>query len=220
VVKKQGRIMPALPSTDLRSNIATWAVPTCHVPAVAGAMLDTLPRESFDPAFHGQDITTTYFDTTKFDLCKARRRGDRYLTLRVRCYQNYEYALSAKTEDQKYRLPLDSSQVGQLLGSADLRASDFATLLPGDLLARLDALIGSATLHPVIAIHSRRYAVEDAVDRLTLDLDIATDTGKCLPTGVLEFKSQLPGTEPPVNLTTLNLRPIKLSKFLWSTQWR
>lgn len=212
--------MQTLPSTDLRSNIATWAVSTRQVPAVASAMLDMLPREVFDPAFHGQDLTTTYFDTAKFDLRKARRRGDKYLTLRVRCYQNYEYALSAKTEDRKYRLPLDTAQVGKLLGSADLRASDFATLLPVDLLARLDAFIGSASLLPVVAIHSRRYAVEDAVDRLTLDLAIATDTGKCLPAGVLEFKSQLSGTQPPVNLTTLNLRPIKLSKFLWSTLWR
>lgn len=212
--------MQALPITDLRSNIATWAVPTRQVPAVVSAMLDTLPREVFDPSFHGQDLTTTYFDTAKFDLRKARRRGDRYLTLRVRCYQDYEYALSAKTEDRKYRLPLDADQVARLLGSGDLHASDFAALLPGDLLARLDGYVGPATLLPVIAIHSRRYAVEDAVDRLTLDLDVATDTGKGLPAGVLEFKSQLPGAQLPVSLTTLNLRPIKLSKFLWSTHWR
>lgn len=212
--------MPTLPSSDLRFNIATWAVPTCQVPAVVRAMLDTLPPEVFDPAFHGQDLTTTYFDTAKFHLRKARRHGDRYLTLRIRCYQNYEYALSAKTEDRKYRRPLDAAQVAKLLGSGDLRASDFAALLPGDLLARLDAFVGSATLLPVIAIHSRRYAVEDAVDRLTLDVDVATDTGKGLPAGVLEFKSQLPDAQPPIHITTLNLRPIKLSKFLWSTCWR
>ena len=73
---------------------------------------------------------------------------------------------------------------------------------------------------PVVAIHARRYAVEDDIDRFTLDVDVVTDTGKYLPVGVLEFKSQLAGAQPPPGLTTLNLRPIKLSKFLWSTLWR
>jgi hypothetical protein len=66
----------------------------------------------------------------------------------------------------------------------------------------------------------RRYAVEDKQDRLTLDVDVATDTGKALPTGVLEFKSTVAAAGPPPALSSLGLRPIKLSKFLWATQWR
>jgi hypothetical protein len=64
--------MPPLPARDLRSNLATWAVPPALAPAVAGILLDTLPREAFDPGFFGQIINTHYFDTADFDLCNAR----------------------------------------------------------------------------------------------------------------------------------------------------
>ncbi len=46
---------------------------------------------------------------------------------------------------------------------------------------------------------------------------VETDTGKCLPHGVLEFKSLAQGAEPPASLELLGLRPIKLSKYLWAT---
>ena len=35
----------------------------------------------------------------------------------------------------------------------------------------------------------RRYAVEDAERRLTLDCEVITDTGKTLPASALEFKA-------------------------------
>src|SRR5258708_5600506 len=108
--------MSAFPAFDLRSNLATWAVPPGPVPAVARVMTEALPLEEFDAAFQGQDLETTYFDTRDFDLRRARNRGDKYLTLRIRCYQPSDaYALSAKTEDAKYRIVLDSQTAEFLL---------------------------------------------------------------------------------------------------------
>jgi hypothetical protein len=52
---------------------------------------------------------------------------------------------------------------------------------------------------------------------LTLDLGVATDTGKTLLAGVLEHKT----TSQPAALDwprALGLRPVKLSKFLWATE--
>src|SRR5258707_10404976 len=101
--------MPAFPALDLRSNLGTWSVSANLVPAVARAMTEAWPLETFDSGFQGQDLETTYFDTRDFALRKARNRGSKYLTLRIRCYQSSDaYALSAKTEDAKYRLVLDS----------------------------------------------------------------------------------------------------------------
>jgi hypothetical protein len=37
---------------------------------------------------------------------------------------------------------------------------------------------------------------------------------------VLEFKSTRKTAVPPAALAGLNLRPIKISKFLWATLWR
>src|SRR4051812_44328812 len=108
--------MPPLPAAGLRTNLATWAVPGRSLPAVAGALLDSLPREAFDPDFRGQLLETTYFDTRTLDLRRARRKGDKYLTLRLRCYGGADgpagpdadtYALSAKTEDRKWRLEVE-----------------------------------------------------------------------------------------------------------------
>ena len=93
-------------------------------------------------------------------------------------------------------------------------------LLPGDLVARLLDLAGDQALMPVATVCTRRYAVEDKTDRLTLDVDVRTDTGKSLYADVLEFKSTQPDAEPPQPLAVLGLRPIKLSKFLWATLWR
>jgi hypothetical protein len=213
--------MDPLPAANLRSNLGTWAVPACRGPAVANVMLHALPTEEFDPNFCGQALRTVYFDTSGFALRKARRQGDRYLTLRLRCYGDAQggaasYALSAKTESDKWRREIDPGLADALLRDvADVRA-----LLPPNLLARADELASEDDLDPVVTVVCTRYAVEDARDRLTLDLDVRTDTGKCLPAGVLEFKSSNRGSPPPGGLAVLDLRPLKLSKFLWATEWR
>jgi hypothetical protein len=210
--------MSALPTQDLRANILTLAVPTCQAPAVARAMLESLPREQYDPGFRGQELATTYFDTPGFALRKARRRGDKYLTLRVRCYQPAgAYALSAKTEDQKFRREISAQSASALLAGGDITQMD---LLPASLVARLMSLANGDPVGPVVTVLARRYAVEDQTDRLTLDLDVRTDSGKCLERGVLEFKSTVAGAEPPAALIALGLRPVKISKFLWATLWR
>jgi hypothetical protein len=213
--------MKPLPANPLRANLGTWAVPARRLPAVARAMLDALPPESFDPRFLGQDLETTYFDTARQGLRKARRKGDRYLTLRLRRYgapgAPPAWALSAKTEGEKWRAEVEADEAHALLGGpapdAALRA-----LLPAHLQARLAALAGDEPLGPVACVRARRYAVEDDQDRLTLDVDVRADTGKCLPASVLEFKSTAADEPPPGGLTALRLRPIKLSKFLWATK--
>jgi inorganic triphosphatase YgiF len=173
-------------------------------------MLATLPTEAYDPDFAGQDIETTYFDTPNFDLRKARVRGSRYLTLRIRRYGGSgPWALSAKTEAQKWRLELDPPLARAYLEDG---IPPTTSVLPADLYARWLDIAGSVALQPVAAVCFKRYAVEDARDRLTLDLDVATDTGLVLPFGVLEFKSS--ARDAVFNTA---LRPVKLSKFLWST---
>ena len=211
--------MDPLPAGDLRSNLGTWAVPTASLPQVARALADALPPEAFDPSFGGQRLETTYFDTAGFALRQARRRGDRYLTLRLRCYDNGRqetYALSAKTESGKWRQEV-SPDVADLLLDA---GADPGPALPADLLARLQELTGGEPVLPVVTVCCRRYAVEDDADRLSLDVGVATDTGKRLGTHVLEFKSTDPGALLPGPLGALKLRPMKLSKFLWATDWR
>jgi hypothetical protein len=203
-------------ASDLRCNIASWAVPGRCVPAVVARLTDLLPREVFDPDFEGQLLRTTYFDTPQFDLRKARHQGRKYLTLRIRQYPHDIFALSAKTEDEKWRQALAPDVAAILLHGGQ----GFGRLLPGHLLARAQELTGGAPLVPVVAVQACRYAVEDARDRLTLDVDVSTDTGKCLESAVLEFKSTDSHTSPPGRLLALNLRPIKLSKFLWATLWR
>src|SRR5579872_4222230 len=89
--------MPPLPVAPLRTNLGTWAVPDAELPAVAAALLDALPAEPFDPAFRGQELETTYFDTPDFALRKARRRGGQYLTLRVRwCRWRWRWSAAAR----------------------------------------------------------------------------------------------------------------------------
>jgi hypothetical protein len=209
--------MNPLPAQDLRSNLATWAVPTRQIPAVAGRMRDLLPPETYDLAFAGQRLETTYFDTAGFALRAARKRGDRYLTLRIRCYQPSDaYAFSAKTEAGKFRTFLDRGYAQNLL-SGGFQATDL-DFLPPDLLARLLDVAGDRPLRPVVTVCFQRYAVEDADNRLTLDLDVATDTGKQFPSGVLEHKANYPQAGPNTIFPALGLRPIKLSKFLWATR--
>lgn len=210
------------PAPDLRGNLGTWAVSSSLVPTVAYQMTQTLPPEEFDPEFLGQDLTTTYFDTRAFTLRKARRHQDKYLTLRIRCYRSPRadgagevYAVSAKTEKEKFRQFLPSDRAALLL--ADGIAPDlWPFLLPAHLVARLLELVGQTPLVPVVAVCCRRHAVEDSVNRLTLDLDVRTDTGKVYPSHVLEWKSSRRGADLAL---PVRLRPIKLSKFLWATTW-
>jgi VTC domain-containing protein len=212
------------PAPDLRTNLGTWVVPTDQVAALAYRMVNVLPTEEYDPNFHGQYLETTYFDTAGFDLYRARRRKSKYLTLRVRCYAPpYDpgsprqahaeaYALSVKTEAQKFRTALPRDQAEMLLASG-LPAGFWPDFLPADLVARLMDLAGGKPLQPVVTVCARRYAVEDARDRLTLDVAIRTDTGKRYPSAVLEYKSTLPADRPPLVVPG---RPIKLSKFKWA----
>jgi hypothetical protein len=190
-------------------------------------MLKVLPAERYDPGFRGQYLQTTYLDTPNFDLRKARLLKDRYLTLRIRCYSpsskaggDYpqgSYALSAKTESAKFRVEMPKAVARLLLDSP---ATDLLSqLLPADLYVRLLDLSSDRPLVPVVTVCAVRYAVEDAVSRFTLDTEIKTDTGKWMPYGILELKSTRLGT-PLGSLGTYNLRPVKLSKFLWATEWK
>jgi hypothetical protein len=212
-----------LPAANLRSNLGTWAVPSSRLPFIGSVMGESLPRESFDPDFSGQKLETTYFDTPDFTLRKARAKGDKYLTLRVRCYEAGEsadggdtYALSAKTETEKYRVEIPSELAEGLIANG-VATETLGDTLPANLMARLLELVADSSLQAVVTICFRRYAVEDEVDRFTLDCGIETDTGKCYPSNVLEYKSTVSTGTPIVQGVTEGLRPIKLSKFLWST---
>jgi hypothetical protein len=214
--------MPTKPMGNLRRTLATWAVPCARAPAVGACMVDLLAAEKWDPDFVGQRLETYYFDTQGLVLRAARWRGNRYLTLRLRCYDEgplgEAYALAAKTEDQKFRTLVKPSEADAILaGDYPDWPQDF---LLGDLLARFLDLVGEADILPVVKVCCRRFAVEASQDRLTLDVDVTTDTGKCLPSGVLEFKSTDQQTAPPQFPYLLRLRPMKLSKFLWATDWR
>ena len=228
--------MPSLPAQDLRSNIGTWAVSTCQAPAIARIITDAYSSEKFDPGFQGQDLETVYFDTRGFALRKARSRSDQYLTLRIRCYKPSgalgaglpalgaglltppTYALSAKTEGQKFRVQIDPNDAEAAISGNYTNL--WPAALPGDLLARLLSIAGDDPLVPVVQVCCRRYAVENQQDRFTFDLGVTTDTGKKLGTNVLEFKSTSPVASALPALAQLSLRPMKLSKFHWATMWR
>jgi hypothetical protein len=222
--------MHDLPVTDLRSNVGTWAVPNGMVPALTKQMLDVLQTEQYDPEFAGQYLQTTYFDTRNFDLRKARLGRDRYIVIRIRCYApsggmptqsrghgaDYPesvYAISAKTEDKKFRQMIESDLAEYLLhGRLDISA--VSGIIPSDLIGRITDIAHGEPLVPVVMIGFNRYAVEDGIHRLTLDLDIRSDTGRSYPSHVLEQKSMNQDAAP---LIALAIRPIKLSKFLWAT---
>jgi hypothetical protein len=210
----------SLPAAELRQNLATWAVPLARIPAGAAVLLDALPLEPFDPHFRGQRLDTTYFDTRRFALRKARQRGKRYLTLRLRRYRpegaTPTFAVSAKTEDAKVRREIDAATAARWLSGAT--TEDAAQLLPADLFARLLDLAGEEPLLPVACVRACRYAVEDDEARLTLDVDVGTDAGKRLPHAVLEFKSNQPDAVVPDAVARLALKPLKISKFLWATE--
>lgn len=206
--------MQPIPAQDLRSNVGTWAVLDGQVPAVARRMLDALPTEPYDALFTGQRLETVYFDDMALSLRRARKAGGRYLTLRVRDYGHGLYALSAKTESEKFRIELPPNVARKLDTDAALvNVNDLATeLLPSHLLARL-LEITTEPLAAAVSVCFHRYAVEDERHRLTLDLDIRASTGKCYPAAVLEQKS----TDTSAGaLLSLPLPRIKLSKFLWS----
>jgi hypothetical protein len=211
--------MTPLPTKDLRSNVATWSVPSHHLPAVAKVMTGLLPTESFDMDFEGQHLHTTYFDTANYDLYKARVRKSQYLTLRIRHYQpSNTYALSAKTEDQKFRVEIDAP-MAELILRFGLSYPGAYDLLPADLQARATAIVASAPLVPVVMVGFHRYAVEDKSNRLTLDVCVHTDKGKQLTSNVLEQKSTTTGAQPYPDFAALGLRPVKLSKFLWAAMF-
>jgi hypothetical protein len=209
-----------LPAPDLRTNRGTWAVPVEMSPAVGNAMTELLPAEKYDPAFNGQRLETTYLDTLGFRLRKARQLRSRYMTLRVRCYQPRPpaieaYALSAKTEEQKFRLEISADDAHAITGG------DFEVLaakLPPDLFARLLEFTAGNDVLAVAAVRCLRYSVQDDQDRFTLDCQVNTDSGKVLPYGVLEYKTTSANRLPPDRIINLGLRPLKISKFLWATQ--
>jgi hypothetical protein len=213
------QIMQTLPATDLRRNVLTLAVATEHLPAAAACMRALLPPEEYDPEFRGQVLETTYFDTRRFPLRKARARKKKYLTLRIRCYgANEQYALSTKTEEAKFRTPLPS-KTAEAYVARGFPAEELVSLLPADVLARLIDLADGAPLVPIVTLTARRYAVENDVDRLTLDTNIVTNTGKVFPAGVLEHKTTAPAAAPAAEILQLALPPVKLSKFLWATSY-
>jgi hypothetical protein len=191
-------------------------VPTHRVPVVTALMLDSLPAEQYDPKFLGQKLQTVYFDDADYTLRKARAAKGRYLTLRVRCYelprQAEVYAISAKTESEKWRVETTPALAhGILAGTIDLAAQ-----LPAHLAARLNELSAGA-LVPVVRVRCTRFAVEDDTDRMTLDLCVDTDRHTQLPFGVLEYKSAGPDTIYG-RIAALRLAPVKFSKFLWATE--
>jgi hypothetical protein len=208
--------MPPIPATDLRTQQGTWIVPVHAIPSVAQLMLDTLPKEQYDPAFQGQELETSYFDDANYTLRKARVKKDRYITVRLRCYdapgRPDVYAISAKTDSEKWRQEIPSAAAEAILaGSLAIESQ-----LPPHLAARLVEL-DSEPLRPVVCVHCHRFAVEDDTDRLTLDLHVNTDRRAELACGVLEYKAD--NNVAIMNaIEALGLAPLKLSKFLWATR--
>jgi hypothetical protein len=220
--------MTPLPATNLRNNVLTLAVPNDRLPGVAVDMCQIMPVEDYDPAFQGQYLQTTYFDTPDFALRKTRLSKDQYLTLRIRRYapterpgRNYPegiYALSVKTEAGKYRTEIHTWRA-ELFLRCGIYGSDDLSQLPADLLARYLNLVDEQPLVPVVTVCFTRYAVESTTDRITLDTNITTSTGRVFPSNVLEVKTTTRPYQPPVVVTTWGLSPLKLSKFLWATSY-
>jgi hypothetical protein len=218
-----------LPANDLRQNVLTLAVPNAGLPGVGFMMRRLLPAEDYDPNFLGQYLQTTYFDTPSLSLRKARLKKDQYCTLRIRCYappqqpgRNYPegvYALSAKTEDGKFRTPLPDNAADYVLTPSHSALDVFVDYLPAAILARLYDLAGDEPLQPAVTVCQTRYAVESTTDRLTLDTNISTSNGKVFPTNVLEVKSATRPYAPMPEVLQWGFSPIKLSKYLWATTY-
>jgi hypothetical protein len=217
-----------VPANDLRQNVLTLAVPNCRLPGVGFMMRSLLPAEEFDPDFLGQYLQTSYFDSPSLALRQARLKGDKYLTLRVRCYaptqqpgRNYPegvYALSLKTESGKWRTPIEGWKVDDALTKPNA-LNVLGDELPADLLARLIDLLDDEPLRPAVTVCFTRYAVESTTDRLTLDTAIVTSNGKAFPTNVLEVKTTAKPFEPIPEVIRWGFSPIKLSKFLWASTY-
>jgi hypothetical protein len=215
-----------LPTNDLRQNVATLAIPEEGLPGVGALMRRLLPSEEYDPEFKGQFLQTTYFDTACLCLRKARINKEDYCTVRIRCYAptqapgiNYPegvYALSIKTANGKFRVPLDptTAETAFVPGSFLDAVGD---LIPGDLLAKLYSLTGEDALQPCVTVCFTRYAVESTTDRLTLDCGITASDGKAYPCSVLEVKTTIKPYTVPDEIQAYRFSPIKLSKFLWAT---
>jgi hypothetical protein len=226
--------MADLPATDLRVNVLTLAVPNERLAGIGYAVRSLLPAEEYDPGFAGQYLQTTYFDTPCLKLRKTRLKKNKYLTLRVRCYaptqppgRNYPdgvYALSAKTEAGKFRVPLPDADAEALLapGVAD-RLELLGDYLGASLLARLYELLADcdccSAIGPAVTVCQTRYAVESTTDRITLDCAITTSNGKVFPTSILEVKTTAQPYQPPEAVMKWGLSPIKVSKFLWATTY-
>jgi hypothetical protein len=219
-----------LPATNIRNNIATWSLADSVLPAVVNVMLDTLAPESFDPTFQGQWHQTTYFDTPGQLLRMARKPKKNYATLRLRSYApssavgglypNCVFAFSIKTEDQKERIDIAPAVAESFLSGAPIEMDLLAQILPPDLYAKVLGLIDDQPLYPVVTVFCTGYATEDDNLRFTLDTCTTTNTGKKLPFNVLEFKAIQGTPAPPASLPIARMNPLKLSKFLWSTDWR
>jgi hypothetical protein len=213
-----------------RHGLGTWAVPPCLLPALGAIMPTLAPAESYDPLFLGQYLETTYFDTPHFALRAARKKGERYITLRIRCYSlsyapssarqdNEEaYALSAKTESEKFRAEVSPEHAEAALQGGAALEMMLGNHLPPNLLSRILELQGDDQFLPAVTVCTRRYAVESAKERYTLDTDVRTDTGHCLDYAVLEYKSADEEAIPDRALSRLGLRRVRLSKFLWATR--
>ena len=125
---------------------------------------------------------------------------------------NDAYALSAKTEDQKFfRLPI-AEDVAYRIVDGDIDA--LAPLLPHELLARFLELTDASPVRTATMVMCRRYAVEDDQDRLTLDTNVRTPVGKRMDFNVLEFKSVKPKPMP------MALANLMLSTLAWRLDFR
>jgi hypothetical protein len=212
-------MQPLLPTADIMSNHNTWLVPTSRIARVAHAMTEALPCEKYDPHFHGQTLQTTYFDTAKLELRKNRQSHAQYITLRLRCYYGIKetYAVSAKTESEKFRVEISQAVARALQKPMEDVNGIMADILPPHLLARLMDVSHEQPLVPAVTIFCQRYAVENTEERFTLDCAIETDSKK-MSGAVLEYKNTDPNIPPSLIVQAIGLRPIKLSKFLWSTE--
>ena len=211
--------MEELPQNDVdRTTIATWMVPTAQLPALAHVLLTLYKPEKYDPAFSGQGLKTVYYDTTNLDLRKARIKGTSYCTLRIRTYLNTtgatQDAISAKTENEKSRANITPEEANAFQCSG---IDPDNGLFPAFIAARLSSLTGEEILRPVAEVHTRRYAVEDAVTRFTLDTHVHTTAGKHLPYSVLEMKTK-DDVNIPAEILALPMYPVRISKFIWSTE--
>ena len=139
------------------------------------------------------------------------------MTLRVRCYGGSDvYALSAKTEKEKFRTLLNNKDGESLLAGENI-SDIIESNLPSNILISMLEITDQQPLVRSAKIYTRRYAVENKEDRYTLDVDVETIKGKMLPYSILEFKSTKDSIPSPI-LDTINLEPIKISKFLWATR--